>query len=137
MNLIPVATVAADALNAETTRMEIIAQNIANANTTRGPDGSPYTRRSVNFESYLERTPAGDQSPRLRVGSVDFDQTPGRLVHNPGHPDADLNGMVRMPNVNVSMEMIDLITSSRAYEANLSVISTSHKMVQKTLSMGK
>ena len=139
MNLIAGIDVTSGALNAQKTRLDIVAQNIANAQTTRGPDGGPYQRKIVSFESELVRRSAGS-GPGLqsvRVGSISAERTPGQQVFNPQHPDAGPDGLVTMPNVNMSYEMVDLITASRAYEANLSVVKNAKQMAMKALEIGK
>ena len=129
------------ALNAERQRMEVISQNIANANTTRGPDGLPYQRQQIVFETVLENQQSGampgSQPQSVRVAAIQKDKRPPQLVYNPGHPDADANGMVAMPNVNIHEEMADLIASSRAFEANLAVVRNARYMAQQTLNIGK
>lgn len=139
MNIIPSVNVTADALSAEKTRLDVIAQNIANAHTTRGPDGLPYQRKMVSFESELRHASgAGPGGPGgMRVAAITNDPTLGELVYNPGHPHADGDGMVRMPNVNLAREMVDLIMASRTYEANLSVVRTARQMAQNALRMGR
>lgn len=140
MNILPSAGITADALNAEKTRLDVISQNIANAHTTRGPDGLPYQRKVVAFESQLQLadTAAGETTrTSMRVAGITNDNTPGDLVYNPGHPHADAGGMVRMPNVNLAREMVDMIMASRAYEANLSVVRTARQMAQNALRMGR
>ncbi len=132
----------AAALEAQKFRMDIISQNIANAQTSRGPDGKPYQRKQVVFENLLRGSKGLERDdltkgPLLQVTRVMSEQTPPRLVHIPGHPDADQNGMVAMPNISIHREMVDMISSSRAYEANLSVVKTARSMAQKTMSMGK
>jgi flagellar basal-body rod protein FlgC len=139
MNLISGIDVTAGALNAQKTRLDIVAQNIANAQTTRGPNGTPYQRQIVSFESELVRrsggTGAGLQS--VRVGSITPDRSAGQQVYNPQHPDAGPDGLVTMPNVNLSYEMVDLFTASRAYEVNLSVVKSARQMAMKALEIGK
>ena len=128
------------ALNAERLRLDVISQNIANAHTTRGPDGKPYQRQVVVFESALQQAMDfgnATQTPTLRVGRVDKDARPPLLVHEPGHPDADANGMVAMPDINIHEEMADMIVASRAFEANLAVIKNARNMVLQTLAIGK
>lgn len=138
MNLISGIDVTAGALNAQKTRLDIVAQNIANAQTTRGPNGTPYQRQVVSFESELvRRSAAGASLQSVRVASITPDRTPGEQVYNPQHPDAGPEGLVTMPNVNLSYEMVDLITASRAYEANLSVVKNARQMAMKTLEIGK
>ncbi len=128
------------ALEAERIRMEVISQNIANANTTRGPDGKPYQRQEVVFEAVLNRqlagaTDAGTKS--LNVARITKDTSPPRLVYNPGHPDANPQGLVAMPNINVHEEMVDMIAASRSFEANLAVVKTARSMALQTLNLGK
>jgi flagellar basal-body rod protein FlgC len=141
MNFISGIDVTAGALNAQKTRLDIVAQNIANAQTTRTASGGAYQRQIVSFESELVRRTggalAGAPLQSVRVGNISADRTPGQQVYNPQHPDAGPDGMVTMPNVNLSYEMVDLITASRAYEANLSIVKNSREMAMKTLSIGK
>ncbi len=138
MNLIAGIDVSAGALNAQKTRLDIVAQNIANAQTTRTPSGGPYQRQIVSFESELVRHVGGGQPLQtVRVAGISPDRTPGQQVYNPQHPDAGPDGMVTMPNVNLSFEMVDLITASRAYEANLSVVKNARQMAMKALEIGK
>lgn len=138
MNLISGIDITAGALGAQKTRLDIVAQNIANAQTTRTPSGAPYQRQIVSFESELLRRSFGGASvATVRVGSIAPDRTPGEQVYNPQHPDAGADGLVTMPNVNLSYEMVDLITASRAYEANLSVVKNARQMAMKALEIGK
>jgi flagellar basal-body rod protein FlgC len=139
MNLIAGIDVTAGALTAQKTRLDIVAQNIANAQTTRTPNGTPYQRQVVSFESELVRRTGngGSSLQSVRVGSIQADRTPGQQVYNPQHPDAGPDGLVMMPNVNLSYEMVDLITASRAYEANLSVVKNARQMAMKALEIGK
>ena len=129
------------ALNAQKTRLDLIAQNISNAQTTRSADGGPYQRQVVTFEAQLaNRLARAGQSAGptgVKVASISNDPTPGQKIYDPRHPDADVQGMVAMPNVNVSTEMVDLITASRAYEANLSVVKAARQMAQKTIDIGR
>ena len=139
MNLITGIDVTAGALNAQKTRLDIVAQNIANAQTTRTAGGGPYQRQIVSFETELLRR-SGNGGPALqsvRVANITADRSPGQQVYNPQHPDADAGGLVTMPNVNLSYEMVDLITASRAYEANLSIVKNARQMALKTLEIGK
>lgn len=118
--------------------MEVISQNIANANTTRGVDGQPYARAQVVFEAVLgEASAVGASSSTVRVARIEQDTRPARQVHNPGHPEADANGMVSLPNINIHEEMADLIASSRAFEANLAVVKNARAMAMQTLALGK
>jgi flagellar basal-body rod protein FlgC len=137
MNLISGIDVTAGALNAQKTRLDIVAQNIANAQTTRTPNGGPYQRQVVSFESELLRRTGETSLHGVKVGAISADRTPGTPVFNPQHPDAGADGHVMMPNVNLAFEMVDLITASRAYEANLSVVKNARQMAMKTLQIGK
>jgi flagellar basal-body rod protein FlgC len=132
---------AGSALQAEQVRMEVIAQNIAQANTVRGLDGKPYQRQQVIFESVLRSREqpglAGGQGAEVQVARVQKDNRAPRLVYSPGHQDADAAGMVAMPDINVHEEMADLIVSSRAYEANLAVVKNSRALALQALSIGK
>ncbi|MBO8126741.1 MAG: flagellar basal body rod protein FlgC [Firmicutes bacterium] len=122
----------ATALTAERFRMDIISNNIANANTTRTPEGGPFQRHMAVFATRLEKgRPAG-----VQVVGVVKDPSPPKLVYKPGHPDANPDGYVAMPNVDVVSEMVDLISAARSYEANVTVINEAKKMVQKALQIG-
>ena len=134
MNLIAGVNATASALNAENIRMDVVAENIANAYTTHGADGQPYKRKEVSFESMLD--PAGTGENTVQVSQVATDNTPGEMVFDPSNPDANKDAMVQMPNVNISTEMVDLMTSSRAYEANLAVIRNARQMASKALTIG-
>jgi flagellar basal-body rod protein FlgC len=139
MNLISGIDITGSALNAQKTRLDIVAQNIANAQTTRTPSGGAYQRQVISFETELVRRQAGTGASlqSVKVATVGTDRTPGQQVYNPQHPDAGVNGLVTMPNVNLSYEMVDLITASRAYEANLAVAKNARQMAMKTLQIGK
>lgn len=137
MNLISGIDITSGALAAQKMRLDIVAQNIANAQTTRTAEGGPYKRQVVSFETELVKRTGGASLQTVRIGGVTNDRSPGQEVYNPQHPDAGPDGMVKMPNVNLSYEMVDLITASRAYEANLSVVKNARTMAQKTLEIGK
>lgn len=142
MDLMPGISSTASALDAERTRLDVIAQNIANAQNTRDVNGLPYQRKQVVFSSMLQDAmqkglPGGENSPAVKVDSIRTDNRPGPLVHMPGHPHANAQGMVQMPNVEVAREMVDMISASRAYEANLSVVSTSRQMARQVMSIGQ
>lgn len=130
----------AAALSAEQTRLDVIAENIANANTTHGIDGKPYQRQVVVFESALHQamnSEGGVQLPAVQVARIEKEDVPPIKVYDPGNPDADPNGMVSMPNINVNEEMADLISASRTYEANLAVVKNARSMAMETLAIGK
>ena len=134
MNFISGITSTASALNAEKIRMDIVSQNIANAHTTRDVDGEAYKRKTVSFESALD---ASTGQVGVRVTEIGQDKTPGETYHDPGHPHADKDGMVHLPNVNMANEMVDLMSASRAYEANLAVARNARQLATKSLSIGR
>ena len=134
-----VTNISASGLSAERTRMEVVAQNIANANTTRMPNGGPYRRQQVVFASLLNNQLAGrGGQPGLggvQVSDIVADPTEMPRIHQPGHPDADANGFVVLPNVQLPMEMVDLMTANRAYEANLKVLQAFRQQAEQSLSL--
>jgi flagellar basal-body rod protein FlgC len=126
--------ISGSALTAERTRLDVISQNIANAQTTRGADGRTYCRRQVMFETV---TGTDARAGGVHVTSVvNSDETMPR-IYNPGHPDADVQGYVEMPNVNLVEEMVDLITATRAYEANVAVVNATKTLVSRALDIGR
>jgi len=130
--------ISASGMSAERLRMEVIANNVANATATRGPNGGPYRRQDVVFESVLRD--AAYDSPTAMLGGVhvagiEDDQSELPRVHDPGHPDADADGYVSMPNVFLPIEMVNLMTASRAYEANLKVLQTLRQQMEQTLTL--
>ena len=127
--------VSASGLKAERARMDVIARNIANAHVTRGENGEPYRRQEVLFETLVAK---GEKPYRgVRVSDIVPDTSPFLEIMDPGHPDADANGIVRMPNVKRPFEMVDMITAARAYEANLNLMKTFRDMVERALQIGR
>ena len=137
MNLISGIDTTSGALTAQKIRLDIVAQNIANAQTTRTQDGGPYRRQIVTFETELVKHAGGGNLQTVKIGNIIPDKTPGQQVYNPQHPDAGPDGLVTMPNVNLAYEMVDLITASRAYEANLSAVKSARNLAMKALEIGK
>jgi flagellar basal-body rod protein FlgC len=142
LNLVPGVQSTSAALTAERTRLDVIAQNIANANTTRSLDGKPYRRQQVVFENTLSQAQLDlDGQPRLNgphVSRITPDTLrPLRSVYDPGHPDADRTGMVQLPNVDIHEEMADMIAAGRTFEANLAVLKMAKQMTMQTLGIGK
>jgi flagellar basal-body rod protein FlgC len=126
-----VTDIALSGLRAQSTRMRLISNNIANAQTTRTPDGGPYLRQDVEL-STTER----DGQEGVTVGRVFLDETtPLNIVQDPGHPDADANGFVTYPNVQVPQEMMQMITASRAYQANLAVLKRNSELSSASLEL--
>ena len=133
-----VTNIAASGLAAERLRLEVAANNLANAQTTRGHDGEPYRRQQVIFAAAVDGAMGNSQLTGMRgvtVEGIHRDEKPFLEVFQPGHPDADADGMVRMPNVSVAHEMVDLTTASRSYEANLRVLKTYRQLVEETLAL--
>lgn len=131
MNLIPASRIAGSGLTAERTRMEVAAHNLANAHATRTADGTPFQRSLVLLETarHQDATPAGG----VTVSGITTDSRPPKTVYSPGHPDADERGMVQLPDVTPMEELLDMITASRSYEANLSVMRQSRQMAERTI----
>ena len=141
----------ASALTAERLRMDVISNNIANANTTRTPEGGPYRRQMVvlgsrpSFSSALQEAsgaaaaadPSNQVGRGVRVVQIVQDQRPFKLKYDPTHPDADANGYVQLPNVETVTEMVDLISASRAYEANVTALNAFKQMVTTALQIGR
>jgi flagellar basal-body rod protein FlgC len=115
--------------------MDIVAQNIANAYTTKDVNGGPYKLRMVTFEATLGGLNKAERG--VRVGKISADQKPGEVLYQPGHPHAGPDGLVQMPNVQMPVEMVDLMSASRAYEANLSVARNARSLALKALTIGK
>lgn len=141
MKLMPGLDSSASALQAERLRLEIISQNIANANVTKTANGTPYQRQVVKFETVLQEK-LGSNSEAIpqsvQIAKILKDPKPPNLVYQPGHPDADpVSGYVAYPNVKIHEEMADMIASSRAYEANLAVIKNARTMTLQTLAIGR
>lgn len=135
MSLFDSLRISASGLSAERLRMDVVASNLANANTTKGADGQPYRRKEVvlreaggsggsSFQDVLQGVSV--------VGVID-DDSPLRRVYDPGHPDADAEGFVTLPNVNTVSEMVDLITATRGYEANVQAMNAAKQMFSRTL----
>jgi flagellar basal-body rod protein FlgC len=139
MGMIPGIDASASALQAERTRLDVIAGNLANAQNTGDASGQVYHRKMVVFESRLNDALDADPSAPTQVGvsRVMDDPSPLPKVYMPGHPKADAQGMVEMPNVNPLNEMVDMMTSSRAYQANLQVIQTGRSMFEQSLKIAQ
>ncbi len=137
------------ALDAQRRRLNVIASNLANAQSTRSADGGPYRRREVvfqaapirpKFQRMLHQTSTTGRPEELqgvRVARVVEDFKPGQAIYDPKHPDADDKGFVRMPNVNVMEEMVNMIGASRAYEANVQAVTATRTMWSRALEIGK
>jgi flagellar basal-body rod protein FlgC len=144
MSLFDAIDISASGLTANRTRMDVTAENLANAETTRGANGQPFQRQEVVLQQIggFGAALAGAMNQTTAAGGVQVagivsDPTPNQLVYDPGNPDADSKGYVRMPNVNPVTEMVDMIDESRSYEANVTAMNTSKAMYQKTLDLLK
>jgi flagellar basal-body rod protein FlgC len=135
MDFLKSIAIAASGLRAQAGRMRIIAENLANADSTAARPGSdPYRRKIVTFRSEVDKT---IESQIVGLGRVRPDPTDFRVKYEPGHPSADANGNVKYPNVNSLIEMTDMREAQRSYEANLNVVSASRRMIQRTLDILK
>lgn len=126
-------------MSAERVRIDIIAKNLANAEVTKTPDGEPYRREIVRFAPILRRTEEGVVSTGgVRVASIEKDmKTPFERIRIPGHPDADVDGWVTMPNIDTTLEMADLMTAVRAYEANANAADSFVRMAERALRLAQ
>ena len=138
VSLINVFDIASSALSAQTQRLNVVASNLANADTVAGPDGQAYKARQVTFQTQLVGELANDPTAAgVRVSTISEDQTPGRRVHDPKHPAADAEGYVTYSNVNPVEEMVNMISASRSYQNNIEVMTTAKTLLLKTLQMGQ
>lgn len=144
MDFLTALDVSASGLSAERTRVNVASSNLANAESTRGPDGKPYQRRDAVLEatSFARElgSAAGDpsQSPvGVQVAEIRQDESPGRRVYSPGHPDADGEGFVTFPNVNPIHEVVNLMSASKGYEANATAVETLKTMAQRALDIAR
>lgn len=138
--------VSASGLTAQRLRMDLIADNIANVNTTRTDDGIPYRRklaifkeRNSSFTNSLASKMSGQNNTGegVEVAGIREDNSPFKTVYRPNHPDANQDGYVEMPNINITSEMVDMISASRSYEANVTALNTSKRMAMKALEIGR
>lgn len=140
--------ISASGLTAERLRMDVISNNIANANVTKTADGGPYARQRVIFEprgeklgflfpAIFDKNKNISQFQGVKVTGIIKDAAPPRLVFDPGHPDANQEGYVAMPNVSIVKEMVDMISATRAYEANVTAINSAKTMASKALDIGR
>lgn len=139
--------ISASGMTAQRLRLDVISNNIANANTTRTNEGGPYQRERVIFQEnnkkqfreflsnsryFSNSKPAG-----VKVVSIEKDTSPFKILYDPTHPDADADGYVRLPNVNIVTEMVDMISALRSYEANATAINSAKSILSKALEIGK
>jgi flagellar basal-body rod protein FlgC len=132
MGLFGQLSISATGMAAERLRMQVIAENLANANSTAGADGNPYRRKSV----VLHQAPSFEEVlGGVEAAAIVEDPRPGRRVYDPANPDADGQGYVTLPNVDSVTEMVDLITATRGYDANVQALNAAKQMFQKALDL--
>ncbi len=135
--------ISASALKAQRVRMNAISSNLANIETTRTPDGGPYRKREVVFQTTQQDfantldSELRDAVQGVRVSHVQASPLPPRMVYDPSHPDANENGEVAMPNISLVEETADMMSAARAYEANVTVVKSAKRMALKALDIGK
>lgn len=135
MSIFRVFDIAGSAMTAQSLRLNTVASNLANAESTVGPDGETYQAKQVRFMAESASGPAGAQG--VRAVEVVNDQRPPQYIYDPAHPDADSEGYVAMPNVNVVEEMVNMLSATRAYQTNVDTLNAAKSMLQKTLSIGQ
>ena len=139
MSLMNIFTVAGSALSAQSERLNVTASNLANADSTTGPDGQPYRAKQVVFEVKPvggAHTASGQQVGGVQVSNVIDDPTPMKTTYDPSNPSADENGYVTRPNVDPVQEMVNMISASRSYQANVETLNTAKNLMLKTLTNG-
>jgi flagellar basal-body rod protein FlgC len=142
MSLFSSLQISASGMSAQRTRAEMLVENMANADTTRTPEGGPYKRKDVVFTSELQASPFSavfqhEAGQGVRIASVVQDTGPPELRYLPGHPDADANGYVAFPRLNPAEEMVDLLNASRSYEGNVAAITAVKDMITNSISIMK
>ena len=138
MGMLSIFNISGSAASAQSQRLNVVASNLANADTVAAPNGQAYKARQVTFQTELMGATANDPTAAgVRVSTVREDQTPGRRVHDPKHPSADAEGYVTYSNVNPVEEMVNMISASRSYQNNVEVMNTAKTLLQKTLQMGQ
>jgi flagellar basal-body rod protein FlgC len=133
MSMFQIFNVSGSAASAQSQRLNVVASNLANADTVAGPDGQAYKARQLTFQTELMGSTG---AAGVRVSNVSEDQTAGRRVHDPKHPGADAEGYVTYSNVNPVEEMVNMISASRSYQNNVEVMNTAKSLLLKTLQMG-
>ena len=137
MSMLSIFNISGSAASAQSQRLNVVASNLANADTVAGPNGQAYKARQVTFQTELMGQTANDPTAAgVRVSTISEDQTPGRKVHDPKHPSADAEGYVTYSNVNAVEEMVNMISASRSYQANVETLNTAKQLMLKTLTIG-
>jgi flagellar basal-body rod protein FlgC len=137
MSMLNIFNVSGSAVSAQSQRLNVVASNLANADTVAGPDGKAYRARQVTFQTQLLGAQPGDASAAgVRVSTISENEAPGRRVLDPKHPQADEQGYVTYSNVNPVEEMVNMISASRSYQNNVEVMNTAKSLLLKTLQLG-
>ena len=137
MSMLNIFNVSGSAASAQSQRLNVVASNLANADTVAGPDGKVYTARQVTFQTeFMGQTKNDLTSAGVTVSTVSEDNTPGKRIHDPKHPSADADGYVTYSNVNAVEEMVNMISASRSYQNNVEVMNTAKSLLLKTLQIG-
>ncbi len=142
MSLLKTFSIASSGVAAQSQRLNVVASNLANADSVAGPDGQTYRARQVVFQAVPAEAaqpgqPSGAQAMGVQVKEVVTDNSPLRRMYDPKHPLADPEGFVSMPNVNVVEEMVNMISASRSYQTNIDVMNTAKQLMMKTLTLGQ
>jgi len=145
MSMLRIFDVAGSAVSAQSQRLNVVASNLANADTVAGPNGKAYKARQVVFQTELMGARgangvmggSSEASAGVRVSTITENETPGRRVHDPKHPSADAEGYVTFSNVNPVEEMVNMISASRSYQNNIEVMNTARSLLLKTLQIGQ
>ncbi len=134
MSMFSIFGVSGSAVSAQSQRLNVVASNLANVDTTAGPDGQPYKARQVVFQTALL---GADSAAGVQVNGITESNAPGRKVHDPSNPSADAQGYVTHSNVNAVEEMVNMISASRSYQNNIEVMNTAKSLLLKTLQLGQ
>jgi flagellar basal-body rod protein FlgC len=133
MSLMKLFGISGSAVSAQSQRLNVVASNLANAESVAGPDGQTYKARQIVFQAQQ----GGSESGGVQVAGIVEDPAPARRVYEPSHPMADGDGYVQQSNVNVVEEMVNMISASRSYQNNIEVMNTAKQLLQKTLQLGQ
>lgn len=148
MDLFKIFSISGTGMTAQRSRMTVVAGNLANAETTRTPEGGPYKRRDVIFQAAptgdgfadflgVEATESGEEPLAVEVAGVRQSSRPPRKIFDPHHPDSDPEGYVALPDINPMEEMVDMMSAARSYEANLSAFNTTKSLIRRLLEIGR
>jgi flagellar basal-body rod protein FlgC len=137
MSLFSIFNVSGSAVSAQSQRLNVVASNLANADTVAGPDGQAYKARQVTFQTVLMGQGGQPDAAGVTVSNISENDAPGRRVHDPRHPAADAEGYVTYSNVNPVEEMVNMISASRSYQNNIEVMNTARTLLMKTLQLGQ